>query len=72
MLVVDLGQLEGRARAKALALGTRDIGVVELALQPASRGQRALATALDADFQLSVASSPGVRCFGVLAILVAL
>ena len=33
-LVVDLDQLEGGARAHALALGARDIRIVELALQP--------------------------------------
>ena len=34
MLVVDLDQLEGGARAVALALGARHIGIVELALEP--------------------------------------
>ena len=34
MLVVDLDQLVGRARAIAVALGLRDIGIVELPLQP--------------------------------------
>ena len=41
MLVVDLDQLEGGPPAKAFALGARDVGVVELALQPQLRGQRA-------------------------------
>ena len=36
-LVVDLGQLEGGARAKALALGARDVRIVELALEPSLR-----------------------------------
>ena len=36
MLVVDLGELEGGARAEALALGPRHIGIVELALEPAA------------------------------------
>ena len=35
VLVVDLDQLVGGARAIALALGARDIGIVELALEPA-------------------------------------
>ena len=34
MLVVDLDQLVGRARAIAVALGLRHIGIVELPLQP--------------------------------------
>ena len=34
MLVVDLDQLVGRARAQAVALGLRDIGIAELPLQP--------------------------------------
>ena len=34
-LVVELQQLEGRARAPAFAPGAQDIGIVELALQPA-------------------------------------
>ena len=37
VLVVDLDQLEGGARAKAFALGARHIGIVELALEPALR-----------------------------------
>jgi hypothetical protein len=35
MLVVDLDQLEGGARAQSLTLGTRHIGIVELAFEPA-------------------------------------
>ena len=34
VLVVDLDQLVGRARAIAVALGLRHIGIVELPLQP--------------------------------------
>ena len=34
MTVVDLDQLVGRARAIAIPLGLRDIGIVELAFQP--------------------------------------
>ena len=37
MLVVDLDQLVGRARAIAVPLGLRHIGIVELALQPQFR-----------------------------------
>ena len=35
VLGIDLGQLEGRPRTVALALGGCHVGVVELALQPA-------------------------------------
>ena len=34
MLVVDLDQLEGRARTQSVPLGLRHIGIVELPLQP--------------------------------------
>ncbi len=34
ILVVDLDQLVGRARAQTVALGLRHIGIVELPLQP--------------------------------------
>ena len=37
VLVVDLDELVGGARAKPFALGTRHIGIVELALEPAPR-----------------------------------
>ena len=50
MLVVDLGELEGGARATALALGARHVRIVELALQPTARGLR-LALVLDADLE---------------------
>src|SRR5262249_28416121 len=46
-----LGELVGRARAKAVAPRLRDIGVVELSLQPQLRGQLSLALALDRDTQ---------------------
>ena len=39
VLVVDLEELVGGARAVALALGAGDVGVVELALEPALRGR---------------------------------
>ncbi len=51
ILVVDLDQLVGRARAVALALGLRHIGIVELALQPELGRQLALAAGLDRDMQ---------------------
>src|SRR6185295_9196467 len=41
MLVVDLDQLEGRARTETFALGARDIRIVELTLQPELGRQRA-------------------------------
>ena len=41
VLVVDLDQLVGRARAKAFALGARHIRIVELALEPELGGERA-------------------------------
>src|SRR3569832_1528323 len=47
-LVVDLGQLEGGARAITLALCARDVRIVELAFEPQLRGQRALASRLHA------------------------
>ena len=49
--VVHLQQLIGGAGTISVALGARDIGVVELALQPQRRGQRALARSLDSHFQ---------------------
>ena len=56
MLVVDLGQLEGGARAKALALGARHIGIVELALQPERGRQRALLGGLDPHLERALAA----------------
>src|SRR6185369_8586499 len=41
ILVVHLDQLVGGARAKALALGARHVGIVELALEPQPLRQRA-------------------------------
>ena len=57
--VVDLDQLVGRARAIAVALGARDIRIVELAFEPERRGKRALLRGLDAHFQLGPPSRPG-------------
>ena len=42
VLLVDLQQLEGRPRAVALALRPRHVGIVELALEPYLRRERAL------------------------------
>src|SRR5262249_7831341 len=36
-LIVDLGELEGRARAIAFALGARHIGIVDLTFEPGTR-----------------------------------
>ena len=51
VLVGDLQKLKGRARAKTLAPGLRDVGVVELALEPQRRGERALAGRLHPGLQ---------------------
>src|SRR5207253_9811951 len=48
MLGVDLGELEGGAGAKPFAFGARHIGIVELTLEPAFRGNRAALAGLDA------------------------
>src|SRR6185295_18214262 len=55
MLVVDLGELEGRARTEALALGARHVGIVELTLEPELRRHR-FALALDPDLELALAA----------------
>ena len=54
----DLDQLVGGARAPALALGLRDEGIVELALQPQRRGERALARGAHARLQRPAALAP--------------
>ena len=41
IFVVDLGELVGGARAKSLALGARDIRIVDLAFEPGPRRRRA-------------------------------
>src|SRR5262249_30964711 len=51
MLGVDLDQLKGSTRSIALVLGTGDIRVVELALEPELGGERAALAGLDPDFQ---------------------
>ena len=51
VLVVDLDQLEGSATAKALAPGARDIGIVELPLEPELRRQRTALAGLDPDLE---------------------
>ena len=56
-LVVDLDQLEGGARAKAFALGARDVRIVELALEPELGRQRAALAALDPDLQRARAAA---------------
>ena len=47
VLVVDLDELVGRARPVAFAARLGDVGIVELALEPAGRGRCALAGGLD-------------------------
>src|SRR5437660_335927 len=46
MPVIDLDQLEGRARAVAFVPGRGHVGIVELALEPALGGGRALSGGL--------------------------
>ena len=61
VLGVDLGELVGRARAEALALGGRHIRVVELALQPALRGGFVAARGLEAHVQAPIGSARARR-----------
>ena len=69
MLVIDLGQLERRARTKALALGARHIRIVELALEP-QLGRQRLPLALDPDLELALAASASafLGCHGTVAL----
>ena len=62
MLVVDLGELEGGARAIAFALGARHIGIVELALEPAARGERAPLAGLDPNLEIALARARASPC----------
>src|SRR5690606_34007562 len=57
VLVVDLGELEGRPRAIAAGPGFRHIGIVELPLEPAFRGARAAARGLHPHLQPAVAAA---------------
>jgi len=59
MFVVDLGQLERRARAKPFALGARHIGVVELALQPELRRMLMAPGVLEPNFERTFAAIAG-------------
>ena len=62
ILVVDLDELERGARAIALALGPRDIGIVELALEPARLGDGAfLARSSPAASAIGRPSRPDLR-----------
>src|SRR3954469_12011382 len=58
MLVIDLNQLEGRPATKTFPLGARDVGIVELPLQPELRGQRTPAR-LDANLEIAPAAARG-------------
>src|SRR5439155_22449723 len=51
MLGIDLGELEGGAGAKPFAFGARHIGIVELTIEPAFRGNRAPLAGLDSGFE---------------------
>src|SRR5208283_2791893 len=62
--LVDLDQLIGRARPKPLPLGLRHIRIVELALKPKGRGERAFSRRLDPRLQRAAAFvSRGRFCF---------
>jgi hypothetical protein len=56
VLVVDLGELEGRAAAIALPLSRLDIRIVELALQPARRGELPALGGFDAHREAALAT----------------
>ena len=58
MLVVDLGELEGGAAAIAPALRLLDIRIVELALEPAGRGDLPPLGGADPDRELAAAALP--------------
>src|SRR5262249_32977798 len=58
VLVVDLGELEGGAAAIAPALRLLDIRIVELALEPAGRGELAPLGSADPDRQLAASALP--------------
>src|SRR3954468_18861613 len=62
VLVVELDKLEGSARAPAFALGAGDIRVVELALEPGLRGDRAALGALHPDLQGPLATPVLSHC----------
>ena len=53
IFVVDLDELEGSARAPTLPLGGGNIGIVELAFEPALRGGRAPARRLETHRELA-------------------
>ena len=59
--LVDLDQLIGRPRPETFPLGLRHIGIVELALEPQRRGERALARRLDPRLQRAAAFASGGR-----------
>ena len=61
-LVVDLRELERGPRAIALALGPRDIGIVELALQPAGLGNGAFLRRFHPLLQRAAAGPVGLPC----------
>ena len=58
VLVVDLDELEGGAAAIAPAPRLLDIGIVELALEPAGRGELASLGGADPDRELAVSALP--------------
>lgn len=64
VLVVDLDQLVGRAGAVAIHLRPLDIGIVDMALQPAAR--RFLEAAFLLDARLQHANAGGARLFRFL------
>src|SRR5712672_466783 len=58
-LVVDLDELVGGARAHAFALGARHVRIVELAVEPELRGERAPLAGAHLDLEAAFAASSG-------------
>src|SRR5262245_57780542 len=58
VLIVDLGELEGGAAAIAPALRLLDIRIVELALEPARRGEFSPLGGADSDRELAASALP--------------
>jgi hypothetical protein len=60
--IVEFDELKGGARPPAVLLRRRDIGVVELARQPALRGDAAPGRFLKLDRKTSSGALAGIRC----------
>ena len=61
VLLVDLGELVGRARTEPFALRGGHIRIVELPLQPSLRGGGVPARGLEADVHLAIAAARSGR-----------